>query len=129
MNDDLQFQQQYQSEMIYSEDVPMSSDVSPDLSSTPALIHNNSLNISSATFCGFVFVMDNVDKNVRPNFQRQNQGTRSYHFTHTYALQSRVDISGLSDDAPGTELSSEKFLPNEEDLKFLKEEFKIFISR
>lgn len=86
MNDDFQFQQQCQTELVYSEDVPISSDVS----SATAGIHDESLDSSGITRYGFVLVMDNVDKNIRPNFQHENKGTRSYHFTHSYAVQTEL---------------------------------------
>ena len=36
---------------------------------------------------GFVIVGDNIDKNVRPSFQRQNHQTESWHCFHSYAVQ------------------------------------------
>ena len=40
---------------------------------------------------GFKIVGDNVDKNVRPTFQRSNQ---SLHHFHSYAVKDRVNLSG-----------------------------------
>jgi len=78
---------------------------------------------------GYALVMDNVDKNVRPSYQRNNKGTKSYHFTHSYAVKNRIDISKLSDDPPGAVLSPDTILPNAQDVKTLKEEFEILVSR
>ena len=128
MNDDHQFEQQCQSELVYSEDVPERSDISSGLSSAGAGI-SKPPNPSSVTRYGFVLTVDNPDQNVRPNFQRENKGTKSYHFTHSYAVQTRVDLNGLSDDAPGVELSLEKILPSKEDIEELKKEFGNFIAR
>ena len=94
MNDDnLQFQQQCQSELVYSEDVPVSYEVSPNVSSAAVDMHDESLDCFDATHYGFVLVMDNIDKNVRPNFQRctlsqfakQQHLLQIFHFFHKYS--------------------------------------------
>lgn len=78
---------------------------------------------------GYALVMDNVDKNVRPSNQQIDRTTKSYHFTHSYAVQNRIDISQLSDKPSGAALSADVTLPNTQDVKILKEEFEILISR
>ena len=49
---------------------------------------------------GFMFVGDNIDKNVNPRFQRCENRGQSLHYFHGYALRDRVDLSTLSDVAP-----------------------------
>ena len=69
MSDDSLFQLQSKSELVYLHDV--SEKMSAD---------------SGQNRFGFVLVMDNIDKNVRPSYQRENKGTKSYCFTHSYAV-------------------------------------------
>ena len=41
---------------------------------------------------GFIVVDDNIDKNIRPSFQRENHQTQSLHYFHSYTARNRVDI-------------------------------------
>ena len=79
---------------------------------------------------GFMFVGDNIDKNVNPRFQRSENRGQSLHYFHGYALRDRVDLSTLSDVAPPfqkTDLST--FLPSKEDISSLNDELTVLISR
>ena len=42
---------------------------------------------------GFMFVGDNIDKNVNPRFQRCENRGQSLHYFHGYALRDRVDLN------------------------------------
>ena len=79
---------------------------------------------------GYKFVGDNVDKNVKPSYQRQElQGQSLYHF-HGYAVRDRVDLSGLSDEAPPFSTpDATQFLPTTKDISSLKEELHILVAR
>ena len=83
-----------------------------------------------ATLNGFKIVGDNIDKNVRPSFQRSDQQTKSFHHFHACAVRDRVDFSSLSD----VERSSEKvdinsFLMTNLDWEAFKDTCAILISR
>ena len=54
--------------------------------------------------CGFVVVGDSIDKNVRPSFQKDNKSIKSFHHFHSFATKTRIGISTLSDEQPGTAL-------------------------
>ena len=112
MSEDSLFQQQSENELVYSDDV--SEEMSAD---------------SGQNRFGFVLVMDHIDKNIRPSYQRENKGTKSYCFTHSYAALNRINISSLSDSPPGAELSSKIIPPDKEDLAALLSELTILVSR
>ena len=79
---------------------------------------------------GYVIVGDNIDKNVRPSFQRHDRTTQSLHFFHSYAVLDRIDIDGLSDDHPSSiDISLDKILPSADDLEKLLGEFEVLVAR
>ena len=79
---------------------------------------------------GYKFVGDNIDKNVRPRFQRQEARGQSFHHFHGYAVRDRVDLSKLSDKPPAhTTPEPSILLPSQTDLNCLKEELTILIAR
>ena len=78
---------------------------------------------------GYVIVGDNIDKNVRPSFQRTDRKTESWHCFHSYAVYNRVNISKLSDSMPSGEVSVTSVLPNKQDLQRIFEDFEVLISR
>ena len=45
----------------------------------------------------YKFISDNVDKNVKPSFQRDKLKGKSHHCVHGYSVQDRIDTSLLSD--------------------------------
>ena len=49
---------------------------------------------------GYKLVGDNIDKNVKPRYTCQDKNTLSLHYYHSYAVQDRVSLSGLSDEIP-----------------------------
>ena len=79
--------------------------------------------------CGFVLVTDNVDKNIRPSYQRENRQTQSLHYCNSCAIKNRVSVAGLSDNEASGEISVDTFLPTEDDVTQLLADFEIFISR
>jgi len=86
---------------------------------------------SSATlWTGFKLVKDNIDKNIRPSFQRGNHQTKSYHYCHVFAVKDRVDLSSYSDTKPDcSRVDPFCLLPSTDDLAKLKENFAVLISR
>lgn len=74
---------------------PNSSESVMDVSHT----HVNSIQTQrGSNTCGYVIVGDNIDKNIRPRFQRENKGTQSLHYFHSYALKNQIDVSKFTDD-------------------------------
>lgn len=78
---------------------------------------------------GFIIVGDNVDKNVRPSFQRADRKTESWHCFHSYAAYNRINISKLSDSVPSGEVSPNDVLPNKDDLYRVFKDFEVLVSR
>ena len=72
---------------------------------------------------------DNIDKNYRPSYQRQDRQIKSLHHFHAYAVKNRVDVSSLSDARPAAVISPESFLPTQSDLDKLSNDFEISVSR
>jgi len=77
---------------------------------------------------GFIIVGDNIDKNVRPSFQRVDR-TESWHCFHSYAVCNRIDVSKLKDGVPSGEVSSASVLPNMTDLQGILKDFQVLVSR
>jgi len=79
---------------------------------------------------GFVLVGDNIDKNIRPSYQRQDRSTQSLHYFHSYAALNRINISGLSDSRPSpTTISPDKILPDNSERQRLLGDFETLIAR
>ena len=51
-----------------------------------------SSNIAQAWF-GYKLVGDNIDKNMKPRYQRQGDRGLSLHYCHWYAALDRIDMS------------------------------------
>ena len=111
-----------------------------EMPSTPAILTSAStnpcpLNEPTATArnsqqsCGFTIVGDNIDKNFRPSYQRQDRQTKSVHYFHAYAAKNRVDISALSDAMPPAILSADVMLPDQSDVDKLLSDFETLTSR
>ena len=83
---------------------------------------------------GFKITGDNIDKNIRASFQRSDHGTVSLHHFHSFASRDRLDLSNFSDKDPDLstvigDIDAEKFLPSEQDIEIIKEEFCILVAR
>ena len=95
-------------------------------------IQGGSLEQSQAgsTWVGYEFVGDNIDKNVKPLFQRHENKGQSLHHFHGYAVKDRVDLSCLSDRRPTPSTPDPSvFLPSHSDMSSLKNELNTLISR
>ena len=78
---------------------------------------------------GYIFVRDNIDKNVKLHFQRYGKKGQSLHFFHGYAVGDRLDLSHLSDTHPPPSTPTfTVLLPSRLDMTALKDEFKILVS-
>ena len=78
---------------------------------------------STEDWCGFKFVGDNIDKNVKPSFQRAEQKGLSLHYFHGYAIKDCVNFSHLSDVSPPyCTPDANTLLPSIEDIPSLKKE-------
>jgi len=94
---------------------------------TPSMSLTNTVN--PVNINGYIIVGDNIDKNVRPSFQRRDHQTESMHCFHSYAVASRIDLSQFSDTLPPATVSPESVLPNNSDLLQLYNDFEILVSR
>ena len=93
------------------------------------LERNTQLYVQAVEPCGLVIVEDNINKNFRPSYQRQDRQTKSLHYFHAYAVKNRVDISSLSDARPAAVITPENFLPTQSDLNKLLKDFETLTSR
>ena len=79
---------------------------------------------------GYKFVGDNIDKNIKPRYQRQDQRAKSFHYFHGYAIKDRVNFSRISDiPPPYTVPEPSVLIPSLSDLESLKEDLKILTAR
>ena len=72
---------------------------------------------------------DNLDKNVRPSFERQELKAQSMHYFHGCALRDRINLHDLSDVTPRTLPEPSQILPAPPDLSSLNDEIIVIISR
>ena len=82
---------------------------------------------ATSTSDGFVIVGDNIDKNVRPSFQRIDRKTDSWHCFHSYAVYNRINVLNLKDSIPSGEVSSASVLPNMADLQKIHKDFETLV--
>lgn len=78
---------------------------------------------------GYKFVIDNIDKNVKPRDMRVDAQTKSLHYVHAYGVKDRVDFSSLSGVAKCGEMRVDSILPSSEDYKKLKQNMSIIVAR
>ena len=72
---------------------------------------------------------DNLDKNVRPSFERQELKAQSMHYFHGCALRDRINLHDLSDVTPRSLPEPSQILPAPSDLSSLNDELIVIISR
>ena len=76
-----------------------------------------------STWTGFKLVGDNIDKNLRPSFQRLNKQTILLHYL--YAVADIIDFSTLSDVVPeNITIDPSTFLSNHTNFEALHQKFK-----
>lgn len=82
------------------------------------------------TWAGYKFVGDNIDKNVKPRFQRQENRGMSLHHFHGYAIRDRLDLSSFSNQRPTYSCpDTAMLLPSASDMHLLKDDFSTLIAR
>ena len=75
-------------------------------------------------------VGDNLDKNIRPSFQRLSHQTKSIHYFYTLAVKDRIDFSDLSESVPHSiRISLTTLLPGPADLTNLLDELQVIVTR
>ena len=85
---------------------------------------------AQGSFYAYRLVGDNVDKNVRPSLQRDENRGQSLHHFHAYGVKDRVPTASLSDLAPAAcTPDPDTLLPSPEDVECLKKEMSILLSR
>lgn len=80
---------------------------------------------------GFKLVGDNIDKNVRRRHQTIDRSTQSLHYFNTFAVEDRIDFSGLSELRPNislNDMSPEQLLPSHDDLSNLLANLGVLVS-
>lgn len=112
----------------------------PAHTSTPQSQFRSSQHSTSAEWCGFKVVGDNIDKTIKPRYMREStgHGSQSLHYFHSYAVKDRVNLSNCSDlptKAP-VEWTTEKYqsvcrkiLPTKEDQLYVQDNFVHIMTR
>ena len=77
----------------------------------------------------YKIVGDNIDKNVRPSFQRMDMTTRSLHYFHSYTVQDRINTTDMSGEPNKQLTSAESLLPTAAELEKVLGDFKVLVSR
>ena len=78
---------------------------------------------------GYKMVVDNIDKNVKPQHMRLDSQTKSLHFVHIYSVKNRIDFSSLSRLPKTGKMCVYDILPSTEDYQKLKENLSILVAR
>lgn len=86
--------------------------------------------IPSCSSLNYKFVIDNINKNVKPSFEHAKIKGRSYHHVHGYGIQDRIDTSMLSDRLLAyRKIDPGVLLPSKSDIATLKDEMAILVSQ
>ena len=78
---------------------------------------------------GFKIVGDNIDKNIRPSFQRCDYQTKSFHYFNSYAVKDRIDLSDVSDIRPTHCINPEALIVSSGEWNRFKDDCCILIKR
>ena len=79
---------------------------------------------------GYSIYGDNIDKNVHPRHQTVSRKTRSLHMFHSFANFDRVNLAGVSDEAPSPiPIDSKLLMPSASDMQSVTSRFVVMISR
>jgi len=81
------------------------------------------------TWLGYKLVGDNVDKNIKPSFQRVDRRTQSLHYFNVYAVQDRIDFSMYSNEPRHTAVIPSSLMPSDEDVSAVTNDFVTLMSR
>ncbi len=81
-------------------------------------------------WCGYKIVGDNVDKNIKPRYERFEIKSQSLHYFHAYAGKDIIDMTFLCDSQPApTQLDSTSLTPSSEDISTIQDEMCTLLSR
>ena len=82
-------------------------------------------------WCGFKIVGDNIDKNVRPSYQRLDHQTQSLHHFHSFAVRDRINLTAYSDHDPALPptIDPATITHTDSDLANFQRECEILVSR
>ena len=74
---------------------------------------------------------DNIDKDVKPRFMRQDKQTQSLHYFNVIAVRDRIDTTNLEGYtwSESSNISLSDILPSSDNYEQLKENFKVLVSR
>lgn len=78
------------------------------------------------------YIIDNIDKNVKPSFERHEHKGQSLHYVHGYAVKCRVSRFGLSNEPPSTNNNTpniDLMLPSILDVQALRDDCIILVTR
>lgn len=84
---------------------------------------------------GFRLCGDNLDKSIRRRHLRSDKRNQSLHYFHAYAVENRIDVSGLSEVCPNIseitdiKCAAESILPQSRDDMIIKENITVLVSR
>jgi hypothetical protein len=78
---------------------------------------------------GYVIVGDNIDKNIRPSFQRMDHTTISLHHFTGFASKDRINMTECHHLPGNSFLDVTSLLPSKDDIAHMEDEFSILISR
>lgn len=79
---------------------------------------------------GYSIYGDNIDKNVHPRHQTVSSKTTSLHMFHSFANFDRVNLAGVSDEAPSpTGIDPTLLMPSASDRQAIISRFVVMISR
>ena len=86
------------------------------------LEHERNANVqqSNPIWKGYKLVGDNLDKNVRPSFQRYDKKTNSLHYFHYYAVLDHINLFSLSESVQSTQLDLTQLLVKQDDIHQLE---------
>ena len=88
--------------------------------------------LQPSTWCGFVIVGDNLDRNIKPRHQTLQSRTVSLHCFNSYAVKDRCDFSAFEDAQPPPDLSLcdvNQLLPQDGDVQKLIKVAAILVGR
>ena len=80
----------------------------------------------------FKIVMDNINKNIKPNQMRIDHQTRSLHYVHKYAVRDRIDLSSFEDrpSLPDVKcINVQSILPTQADHSVIRKNFSVLVAR
>lgn len=121
---------QQSSEVMSDEECNFDVEIAEEQPSGVVCEAGDQLPVEPSPWTGFKMLGDNVDKNVRPSYQRSDRQTESLHYFHVLAVSDRIDFPSLSDIAPqNVVIDPYLLLLTAADIDALMEELQVLIRR